>query len=52
LRQILPPPSSPATEATIDTSSASLGWSGGRIPGKQAASSDLPDPGGPLINKL
>ena len=49
---ILPPPSSPATEATIDTSSASDGWSGGRMPGRHAASSDLPAPGGPLISRL
>ena len=47
-----PPSSSPATDATIDTSSASDGSSGGRIPGRQAASSDLPAPGGPLISRL
>ena len=44
--------SSPATDATIDTSSASLGCSGGRMPGRHAASSDLPAPGGPLISRL
>ena len=44
--------SSPATDATIDTSSASLGCSGGRMPGRHAASSDLPEPGGPLISRL
>src|SRR4029079_1156248 len=51
-RRILPPVNSPATEATIETSSASDGCSGGRIPARQAPSNDLPEPGGPLISKL
>ncbi len=34
------------------TSSASAGSSGGRMPGRHAASSDLPAPGGPIISRL
>jgi DNA invertase Pin-like site-specific DNA recombinase len=49
-RVIRPPSSSPATDATIETSRASAGCSGGRMPGRQAAKSDLPAPGGPLIS--
>src|SRR3546814_12217601 len=37
----------PATEATIDTSSASAGVSAGKMPGMQLAIRDLPAPGGP-----
>ena len=47
-----PPSNSPATLATIDTSSASDGSSGGKIPGRQAANSDFPAPGGPLISQV
>ena len=48
----LPPASSPAMEATIDTSSSSRGDSGGRIDGRRWASIDLPAPGGPIISML
>ncbi len=34
------------------TSNASDGASGGRSPGSRAASIDLPEPGGPTINRL
>lgn len=47
-----PPESVPATDWTIDTSSASAGSSGGSIPGRQEAINDLPEPGGPTINLL
>src|SRR3712207_9189686 len=49
---ILPSGSAPATLATIETSSASDGVNSGKMPGRQAASSDLPAPGGPLIKRL
>ncbi len=52
MRLIRPPSSSPATEATMLVSSASAGVSSGRIPGRHAASSDLPAPGGPIISRL
>ncbi len=45
----LPPASSPAIEAIIETSSSSFGSSGGRMDGRRCASMDLPDPGGPTI---
>ena len=41
-----------ATLAIIEVSSASVGVSGGRIPGRQLASRLLPAPGGPIISKL
>ncbi len=48
----MPPSSrSPLSEWIIEVSSASAGVSGGRIPGKRAASMDLPDPGVPIINR-
>src|SRR5690606_39392431 len=47
-----PPCSVPATDATIETSSASAASRGGKIPGKHEASSDFPAPGGPLISIL
>jgi hypothetical protein len=40
----------PAIEAIIDTSSSSLGESGGRIDGSRLASIDFPAPGGPTIS--
>ena len=51
-RLIRPPSSSPATDCTMLTSSASAGESGGRMPGRHAASRLLPAPGGPLISRL
>ena len=51
-RLIRPPSSVPATLATIDVSSASVGVSSGNMPGRQLAISDLPAPGGPTINLL
>src|ERR1700751_4601990 len=36
----------------MPSSSASAGSSGGRMPGRRAASIDLPAPGGPTISKL
>jgi len=47
-----PGQSVPATDWTIDTSSASPASSGGRMPGRHDAMSDLPAPGGPIINRL
>ena len=44
--------STPAIDATIDTSSNSLAVSGGRIEGSRCASIDLPEPGGPTMSKL
>ena len=44
-------PPSPATEATIDTSSNSEGASGGRMEGSRA-SIDLPVLGGPTMSRL
>ena len=44
-------PPSPATEATIDTSSNSEGASGGRMEGSRA-SIDLPALGGPTMSRL
>jgi hypothetical protein len=52
VRDSRPPCSVPATLATIDTSSASAGVNGGNIPGRHAAISDLPAPGGPTNNRL
>ena len=34
------------------TLNASSGASGGRMPGRRAASIDLPVPGGPIISRL
>ena len=51
-RDIRPPSKVPATEAIIDTSSASAEVRSGRMPGRQAASSDFPAPGGPTISRL
>jgi hypothetical protein len=42
----------PATEAIIDTSRSSAGDKVGRMVGNRAASIDLPEPGGPIINTL
>lgn len=42
----------PATECTIDVSSSSCAVSGGRMPGMRWASIDLPEPGGPVNNRL
>ena len=50
-RDSLPPSSSPASEATMLTSSISRGSSGGRIEGSRCASIDLPAPGGPTISR-
>src|SRR4051812_33700595 len=36
----------------MPSSSASAGSSGGKVPGRRAASIDLPEPGGPVINRL
>ena len=36
----------------MPSSRASAGSNGGRIPGSRAASIDLPEPGGPIINRL
>ena len=52
VRVSVPPGNAPATDCTIDTSSASAGSSGGRMPGRHAAISDLPAPGGPTISRL
>ena len=46
------PATPPATDATIETSSASDGVRSGKMPGRHAASSDLPAPGGPTISRL
>jgi len=51
-RIIRPPDNSPATLATIETSSASAAVRSGRIPGMHAASKDFPAPGGPIMIRL
>ncbi len=52
MRLIFPLSSMPATDCTMLTSSASAGESGGKMPGRHAASRLLPDPGGPLMSRL
>jgi len=50
--RLMPPLSiRPASECTIEVSSASAGLSWGKILGNRAASIDFPDPGGPTISK-
>jgi hypothetical protein len=51
-RLICPSSSIPATEATSEASSASLGVRSGRMPGRHEAISDLPAPGGPTSRRL
>ncbi|OIQ69873.1 hypothetical protein GALL_485200 [mine drainage metagenome] len=49
--RLMPPSSnSPAREWIIEVSSASIAESGGKMPGRRAASMDFPDPGGPVIS--
>ncbi len=51
-RVTAPPVSTPATLWIMLTSSASRGDRGGSSPGSRCASIDLPEPGGPTINRL
>ncbi len=51
-RESRPSSSTPATDRIIDSSSASSGVRGGRMPGRRRASMDLPTPGGPTKSRL
>ena len=50
LRDMPPSVSNPDSEWIIEVSKASIADSGGKMPGKRAASMDFPDPGEPTIN--
>ena len=50
--EIAPSGNSPASDCTMEISSASRASSGGSRPGRRCASIDLPAPGGPIISRL